>query len=119
MRDLIVLIMFGVLWTGCSDEVWVETSVENECFETVDRERLAKFIINCSKAANPLSDEEGEDLVAQCERTGTRTFCPPHKFCRMRIEGGFPTTEYASTSWDKDCDAAQRMVDKEKKRRGL
>lgn len=35
----------------------------------------AKFILDCAKAANPMSDEEGEDLVIQCERTATSLFC--------------------------------------------
>lgn len=38
-------------------------------------ERRAKFIIDCSRAANPMSDEEGEDLVAQCESTASNLFC--------------------------------------------
>ncbi len=40
-----------------------------------EAEKLGQFVINCSEAANPKSDEEGEDLVAQCERTGRRIFC--------------------------------------------
>lgn len=42
---------------------------------TCDNSKQAAFIINCAKAANPLSDEEGEDLVAQCERTSEHLFC--------------------------------------------
>ena len=42
---------------------------------TCDNPKKAKFIIDCAKAANPMSDEEGEDLVAQCERTATNLFC--------------------------------------------
>ena len=40
-----------------------------------DVESRAKFIINCAKAANPMSDEEGEDLVKQCEKTSVNLFC--------------------------------------------
>jgi len=36
---------------------------------------LAKFVVDCAKAANPLSDEEGEDLVAQCAKTAESIFC--------------------------------------------
>ncbi|ALM62114.1 hypothetical protein AXI64_gp122 [Vibrio phage qdvp001] len=36
--------------------------------------QAAEFIINCAEAANPLSDEEGEDLVSQCERTATKIY---------------------------------------------
>jgi len=40
-----------------------------------DNDKRAEFIINCAKAANPMSDEEGEDLVLQCERTSRDLFC--------------------------------------------
>ena len=40
-----------------------------------DNDKRAEFIINCAKAANPMSDEEGEDLVIQCERTSRHLFC--------------------------------------------
>jgi hypothetical protein len=40
-----------------------------------DNDKRAEFIINCAKAANPMSDEEGEDLVEQCERTSRNLFC--------------------------------------------
>ena len=40
-----------------------------------DNDKRAKFIIDCAKAANPMSDEEGEDLVLQCERTSNALFC--------------------------------------------
>ena len=43
--------------------------------ETCDGNKQAKFIIECARAANPMSDEEGEDLVAQCEITSSRLFC--------------------------------------------
>lgn len=36
----------------------------------------ADFIIKCAEAANPKSDEEGEDLVSQCEKTSEELFCP-------------------------------------------
>lgn len=34
--------------------------------ESCDKEKQANFIIKCAEAANPKSDEEGEDLVAEC-----------------------------------------------------
>ena len=40
-----------------------------------DTEKRAEFIINCAKAANPMSDEEGEDLVKQCAITAENLFC--------------------------------------------
>jgi hypothetical protein len=43
--------------------------------ETCDVNKQAKFIIECARAANPMSDEEGEDLVAQCDIISSRLFC--------------------------------------------
>ena len=40
-----------------------------------NNDKRAEFIINCAKVANPMSDEEGEDLVKQCERTSYNLFC--------------------------------------------
>lgn len=37
-------------------------------------EKAANFIIECAKAANPLSDEEGEDLVLECKRTAQEIY---------------------------------------------
>lgn len=52
------------------------------CFEDAhiykfncNKEKQAKFIIKCAEAANPRSDEEGEDLVEQCEMTSYNLFC--------------------------------------------
>jgi hypothetical protein len=60
------------------------------------RDAFARFVIDCSTAANPRSDEEGEDLVAQCERTGIRVYgvyvakwCPrDHLECVDRPNAG-------------------------------
>lgn len=40
-----------------------------------DKPSRAKFIIECAKAANQMSDEQGEDLVKQCEQTSLELFC--------------------------------------------
>lgn len=42
--------------------------------EGVHRAQAAQFVIDCARAANPHSDEEGEDLVAQCEHTSRNFF---------------------------------------------
>lgn len=61
-----------------------------KCITPESRKELAEFIIKCSEAANPKSDEEGEDLVIQCERTGTNTLCPTVEICREIVSpGGF------------------------------
>jgi hypothetical protein len=46
-------------------------------------ERRSTFILECAKAANPLSDEEGEDLVKQCQATAADLFCPKEKFVQV------------------------------------
>ncbi len=38
-------------------------------------DKRAKFIIDCARAANPMSDEEGEDLVKQCDSSSQHLFC--------------------------------------------
>lgn len=42
-------------------------------------ERRSTFVIDCAKAANPHSDEEGEDLVKQCQTTAEELFCAKEK----------------------------------------
>ena len=40
-----------------------------------EKEKFAKFIVDCAAAANPHSDEEGEDLVRECRLAGHSIFC--------------------------------------------
>jgi len=47
----------------------------SSCKWKCDKERQANFILKCAEAANPKSDEEGEDLVIQCEKTSRNLFC--------------------------------------------
>lgn len=54
---------------ACAPEVIVETEAAPTAAE---RHAAAEMVIRCAAAANPHSDEEGEDLVAQCERTARR-----------------------------------------------
>lgn len=49
--------------------------LKNFGYHKCDKIGRAKFIIECAKAANPMSDEEGEDLVKECERTSFSLFC--------------------------------------------
>ena len=51
------------------------------------RERYARFVVECATAANPRSDEEGEDLVQQCEDTGFRVLGEQRKLCIRRQDG--------------------------------
>ncbi len=44
-----------------------------DCSE--NKSEVAKFIVDCAKAANPMSDEEGEDLVEACDKSAKSIFC--------------------------------------------
>ena len=49
------------------------------CQTPEERKALTDAVIACAKAGNPMSDEEGEDLVAQCEKTMARAVCPERR----------------------------------------
>lgn len=78
---LLYLIAVALLLAACGIDDPPKPVIGNEphCATPEDKERLARFIIDCALAANPLADEEGEDLVQQCESTGIRTVCPIHR----------------------------------------
>lgn len=66
----------------CSNHVssWSELKCKSEEYlfksiTTCDNQKRADFIINCAKAANPMSDEEGEDLVKECNKVSYQLFC--------------------------------------------
>lgn len=40
-----------------------------------DEQARVSCILECARAANPMSDEEGEDLVSQCDRSCTEPAC--------------------------------------------
>lgn len=51
---------------GCNQQPYGYITTSKEF---VDADKAATFIVECAAAANPLSDEEGEDLVAECKYT--------------------------------------------------
>ena len=69
MKRFFILVSLASL--GCAN---ARTFTEAHC-DTVEAREAATFVIECSKAANPMSDEEGEDLVAQCHATARELFC--------------------------------------------
>lgn len=75
MKRLIVSAVLAILLTGCGPSERTEVGLETWC-DTEEAPALERMILACAKAANPMSDEEGEDLVAQCEKTAQRTVCP-------------------------------------------
>jgi hypothetical protein len=71
MKILVVILV--LMLAACSNERTQELSATTDCSNY--KAEIAKFIVDCAKAANPLSDEEGEDLVEQCEVTGKHVLC--------------------------------------------
>jgi hypothetical protein len=58
---------------ACSDDAPRRGTMCVRDFSRVSE--ATRFIVECAAAANPKSDEEGEDLVAQCARTADAWFC--------------------------------------------
>lgn len=67
------LALVAVLLAGCDEGKPVVRYGEICGNDTA--ERRAQFVLDCAAAANPLSDEEGEDLVAQCQATADAMLC--------------------------------------------
>jgi hypothetical protein len=71
MRTVIVIF---VVIAGCAPGE-PRLRYEHECTTPEQAEKLAPWLLKCIEAANPMSDEEPEDWIAQCERTGIKTLC--------------------------------------------
>lgn len=67
--------------------------------DPTEGQRVADFVIKCAEAANPNSDEEGEDLVAQCQATGIKLLCPLVETCIYK--NGWPEP----CNWNRDVKA--------------
>lgn len=69
MKRVILLLALA----GCDDAprgvLQFETVVPPECAA-----QFAATVVTCAEAGNPLSDEEGEDLVAQCQRAARESW---------------------------------------------
>ncbi len=70
MRETLLL----ALLVSCSASE--EVLLEHECDDAMDRVMVVDCMVKCASAANPKSDEEGEDLVAQCDSSCTKMVCP-------------------------------------------
>lgn len=62
-RHVLTPIMLVVALTAC--EAFEEKAIVKRI--CVDKTSSAEWILKCIKNGNPMSDEEGEDLVKQCE----------------------------------------------------
>ncbi len=56
----------------------------------------AACMIECARAANPMSDEEGEDLVAECARRCTTFTCERKPLHYWESGEGWRNCEYAA-----------------------
>lgn len=74
-----ILLISMLVLVSCGSNYEFTRGTINKC----QGKELADFIVKCAKAANPMSDEEGEDLVQQCEWTGQRIYCKEVKITCM------------------------------------
>lgn len=77
MRTITVLCL--MLAMACEKQLPTFT---RDCHGSSDER--ARFIIECTKAGNPMSDEEGEDLVAECGTQAEYLYCPMVRAFRER-----------------------------------
>jgi len=73
----IIGIVLAFVLVGCGPPEFDRDfkSVEIRDCTKIDPIILADKIIACAKAANPMSDEEGEDLVKECRYTMKDVLC--------------------------------------------
>jgi len=115
---LAMLFLFSMMLfaaSGCEQVIpRVTFSYEKVCSkeQTI---AVTDFVLQCAKNANPLSDEEGEDLVAECRHSAKDIIClpvPSFTFCKSQngdCSTAMPCTE-ASTAEEKEtCETHQRV----------
>jgi hypothetical protein len=69
----------------------------------------SEFILTCAKNANPMSDEEGEDLVQQCEETAEHLFCPKVPWAYIDYEG-IPCSQTTDESRKQACNKVKPIL---------
>jgi len=75
MKKLIMLVVLGSLFLiGCERSPAQGYVDYGYVIPKENQEKAAKFIEATSAAANPKSDEEGEDLVKQVEKTALKIY---------------------------------------------
>ena len=116
-NSLAMLFLFSMMLfaaSGCEQVIpRVTFSYEKVCSkeQTI---AVTDFVLQCAKNANPLSDEEGEDLVAECRNSGILIICQPvpsFTFCQSQNAGctTMPCAQ-ASTAEEKEtCETHQRV----------
>lgn len=81
-RHHVTSLALVVATIGCNHDV---RKVRRCADGPAQQEAKAKFVVECAEAANPMSDEEGEDLVRQCEETAKNIYSG-RGTCRERFE---------------------------------
>lgn len=70
----VVMVAALIMLTGCSDKDFESTMEQIDCGPEVT-EKIATFNLSCIVGANPMSDEEPEDWIRQCNRVARQTYC--------------------------------------------
>jgi predicted nucleic acid-binding Zn-ribbon protein len=76
------------LLTGCED-VGIR---ENVYVPDDQRAAAATFVTDCARAANPMSDEEGEDLVRECAYQARQLYGNVTRECVHETWGDYVVT---------------------------
>lgn len=78
MKKYLAAVVLMALVIGCAPEKKKKTLInwKSKCVTTEDKDKQARFLLDCIKNGNPMSDEEPEDLVSQCEQTSENVVCP-------------------------------------------
>lgn len=73
------MMMFSRWWFGALALIACNegpVKIDSVCRVHPTQQTEAKeCLVQCAEAANPMSDEEGEDLVTQCEESCTNIYC--------------------------------------------
>lgn len=72
MKNLVTLVLVLAV-TACGSPYNVKYADNIYC--PADSKERATFILECVKNANPMSDEEPEDYIYQCNVTSKELFC--------------------------------------------
>ena len=87
-----VFLLIPMFLVGCGTGVPqtpdVKYRIVQHCSSESERQAMAMFVIDCASAANPKSDEEGEDLVEQCQYTAQALLCPEHRHKITTVSDG-------------------------------
>jgi hypothetical protein len=76
----LAVVTIAILLIGCRQEFEVgDVRMSMDTDITCDNEKRASFVLECIKNGNPMSDEEPEDLVAECQNVSYSMFCSEEK----------------------------------------